>query len=298
MLRTSRVLALAACASLGVLAPAACSSSKSGGAPSGCEDDVCVGEGGAHADGSSSSGSGSGSGAHADSGSGSGSGSGSSSGAPTDSGSGGSSGGDAPHDSGADTSDGADAVALVPAFYVSPAGDDKNPGTLAQPFLTLGKAQTAMQASTTIKTTYVRAGTYDLKAATGTSNCDYGMGSTAIDLNAADAGETWSYYPPDGFGTAILDGGSTSTTTGVACAFAGSSAPKLTFVGLQMQHFQYSGIWVSSSPNLVARNNTIHDLTVGIFNIGGIVAHTSSDVTIANNFIHDVAYVGIGTWGG
>lgn len=263
-----------------------------------------MGEAGSHADGSSSSGAGSssgtgsGSGSHADSGAGSGSGAGSSSGAPTDSGSGGSSGGDAPHDAATDGPDGADAVALVPAFYVAPGGDDKNPGTLAQPFLTLGKAQSAMQASTTIKTTYVRAGTYDLTASSATSNCDYGMGTTAIDLNAADAGETWSYYPPDGFGTAILDGGSTSATTGVACAFAGNSAPKLTFVGLQMQHFQYSGIWVSSSPNLVARGNTIHDLTVGIFNIGGIVTHTSSDVTIANNFIHDVAYVGIGTWGG
>jgi hypothetical protein len=115
-------------------------------------------------------------------------------------------------------------VTLVPAFYVSPSGNDSAPGTLAQPFLTLQKAQSAMQGSASIKTTYLRAGTYALSASTATSNCDGGMGSTAIDLGSADSGETWSYYPPDGFGTAVLDGGSTSATTGVACAFAASGA--------------------------------------------------------------------------
>src|ERR1019366_5099324 len=44
-------------------------------------------------------------------------------------------------------------VTTVPAFYVSPSGHDTNAGTLAQPFLTLGKARSAMQASASIKTT-------------------------------------------------------------------------------------------------------------------------------------------------
>ena len=189
-------------------------------------------------------------------------------------------------------------VTLAPAFYVSPSGNDKNPGTLAQPFHTLGKAQAAMQGSSSMKTTYLRAGTYPLAASSTATNCDYGKGSSAIDLGAADAGETWSYYPPDGFGSAILDGGSTSTTTGIACAFAASNAPKVTFMGLQFQHLQYSAIWADSSPNLVASDNTIHDLTVGIFNIGGIALHASSDATVKNNYIHDVAYMGIGAWGG
>ncbi|MGB6026025.1 MAG: hypothetical protein WBG40_12585, partial [Candidatus Sulfotelmatobacter sp.] len=45
-------------------------------------------------------------------------------------------------------------------FYVAPNGNDNNPGTLAQPFATLGKAQSAMRASSSIKTTYIRAGLY------------------------------------------------------------------------------------------------------------------------------------------
>ncbi len=189
-------------------------------------------------------------------------------------------------------------VTLVPAFYVSPGGNDKSSGTLEHPFLTLGKAQSAMQASASIKTTYLRAGTYPLSASSETSNCDYGMGTAAINLGAKDTGETWSYYPPDGFASAVIDGGSTSPTTGVACAFAASSAAELTFIGLQFQHLQYSAIWVNSSPHLVASDNTIHDLTVGIFNIGGIAIHSSSDVTVKNNYIHDVAYMGVGAWGG
>jgi hypothetical protein len=189
-------------------------------------------------------------------------------------------------------------VALVPAFYVSPMGNDANPGTLTQPFLTPTKAQAAMLASMTVKTTYLRAGTYPLSASSGTSNCDGGMGTTAINLGAADSGETWAYYPPDGFASAVLDGGSTSPTTGVGCAFAASGASKLTFVGLGFQHLQDSAIWVNSSPNLVASENTISDLTVAIYNVGAIAIHASSDVTVTNNYIHDVAYMGIGAWGG
>jgi parallel beta-helix repeat protein len=189
-------------------------------------------------------------------------------------------------------------VATVVAFYVSPSGNDSDPGTLAKPFLTLEKAQSAMQASASIKTTYLRAGTYELSASSGTSNCDWGMGSTAINLGSTDSGETWSYYPPDGFASAVIDGGSTSGTTGVACAFAANNASNLTFIGLEFQHFQYSAIWANSSPSLVASDNTIHDLTVGIFNIGGVALHASSGATVKNNYIHDVAYMGVGAWGG
>jgi hypothetical protein len=188
------------------------------------------------------------------------------------------------------------AAPTTPAFYVSPSGDDTNPGTLAQPFLTLPKAQTAMRASASIKTTLLRAGTYAAVASTATSNCD-ASGSTAIDLGASDDGETWSYYPPDGYGTAIIDGGSTSTTTGLACGFAASGASNLTFIGLQLQRFQYSAIYANASPNLSVKDNTIHDLTVAVYNVGGIALHASSGASVENNYIHDVAYMGIGAWG-
>jgi hypothetical protein len=313
MLRGTGWIAMGACLWVGVIAPAGCGQSHSGDTgPSGCVEDVCgPGDGGSGGSGSSS---GSGQDASADS-----------TGGPapascTFDGQTVASGSSVTAYQAASVSPGSlcvsqsrvctngtlrgtyafasCSVTTVPAFYVSPTGDDTNPGTFAQPFKTLTKAQSAMQASASIKTTYLRTGTYPLAAATGTSNCDGGMGSSAIDLGSADSGETWSYYPPDGFGSAVIDGGSTSATTGVACAFAASSASNLTFIGLQFQHLQYSAIWVNSSPNLTASDNTIHDLTVAVYNVGGIAVHSSSGVTVKNNFIHDVAYMGVGAWGG
>jgi hypothetical protein len=80
-------------------------------------------------------------------------------------------------------------AALPAGFYVSPSGLDSNAGTLAAPFLTLGKCQTAMQGSLN-KVCYLRAGTYSMAA--------------GLTLGYVDQGETWSYYPPDGLNSATL----------------------------------------------------------------------------------------------
>src|SRR6266481_2645275 len=72
--------------------------------------------------------------------------------------------------------------AIVPAFYVATNGRDSNPGTLAQPFATIAKAQVSMQASST-KITYIRAGTYAPSAGSGCGNPD------AVELGGSDAGE-------------------------------------------------------------------------------------------------------------
>jgi hypothetical protein len=88
------------------------------------------------------------------------------------------------------------AVQVVPAlvgFYVGTNGSDSNAGTLDAPLASLGKCQTAMQNST-VKTCYIRVGTYT-PAATGTG-C---YGAVALILGNSDVGETWSYYPPDGY---------------------------------------------------------------------------------------------------
>src|ERR1043166_3081729 len=94
-------------------------------------------------------------------------------------------------------------------FYVGPNGSDNNPGTLSAPFATLPRAQQAMRSSS-VKTTYLLAGTYYPVP------IDTGGGDTvALRLDADDNGETWSYNPPDGIGSAIIDGGSTSASTGI-----------------------------------------------------------------------------------
>jgi parallel beta-helix repeat protein len=183
------------------------------------------------------------------------------------------------------------------AYYVATNGDDGNPGTLAKPFATLGKAQKAMQASTTIKTTYVRAGTY--KPAMTGGQCVWGNSAgSSIALSSADNRETWSFYPPDGYGSAILDGQSTMGNSGgtggngTGCAFGASQADGITIVGLQFQNYLYSAFWGYAVTHLTLEDNVVHDITAAS-NSGGIFVATSPGVVVQNNYVYDVAYMGI-----
>ncbi|HEY6461115.1 MAG TPA: right-handed parallel beta-helix repeat-containing protein [Polyangiaceae bacterium] len=207
-------------------------------------------------------------------------------------------------DSSSPDSSGSDspADATVPinpdAFYVSTTGDDTNPGTLAKPFLTLGQAQKAMQASKTSKTTYVRAGTYEPTASGG--SCVWGDASgSSIGLSSADAGETWSFYPPDGYGSAILDGQSTTGGSGgtggngTGCAFGASQMANVTIVGLQFQHYLYSAFWGWAVSGLTFEDNVVHDTTAASFSAGAVYLVASPGALVANNYVHDVAYMGI-----
>jgi hypothetical protein len=184
------------------------------------------------------------------------------------------------------------------AFYVATDGKDTNPGTFAQPFATLGKAQTAMRASSSTKTTYIRAGTYT-PASTG-GNCVWGNSAgSSIALSSADEGETWSYYPPDGYGNAILDGQSTVGNSGgtggngIGCAFGASQVANVTVVGLQFQNFLYSAFWGYAATGVVVRDNVIHDTMAAGFGIAAIMVVASPGAIVDNNYLYDLAYLGI-----
>jgi hypothetical protein len=224
----------------------------------------------------------------------------SSSGGSIDGGSGSSSGGSSDGGGTPDASDAGDGgVPIDPdAFYVATNGDDGNPGTLALPFATLAHAQTAMRASSNSKTTYVRAGTYQ-PPMTG-ATCLYGNAAgSAIELLAADQGETWSFYPPDGYGSAILDGQSTTGNSGgtggngVGCAFAASGASGVRIVGLQFERYLYAAFWGYQSPSVVVSDNVVHDTTAACFGAGGIIVINSPGATVMHNALHDLAYMGI-----
>lgn len=142
------------------------------------------------------------------------------------------------------------------AFYVSPTGNDANAGTLASPFLTLHQCAVAMRGSGT-KTCYIRAGSYtpaaqDASICNGTTTCAVGM------VSPTDNGETWSYYPPDGAGTADITGGSSSDTTGLFDIFYVGNTTGVTINGLKLHNFQFSAVASSGgNSSLTAINNTI-----------------------------------------
>src|SRR5882672_558741 len=176
---------------------------------------------------------------------------------------------------------------FAPGFFVSNAGNDSNPGTAASPFATISRAQTAMQGSST-KVTYIRAGTYTLTA-NASSNCGQ---TSAIYLTAADSAETFSYYPPDGAGTAIIDGGGVNDTA--FCLFFGSSTP-ITIDGLQIQNFAGHGIVAFWGPTTI-KNNTIHDIGYPTppNNGGGIsLQQNAQDSIVSHNYIYNIGNMGI-----
>jgi hypothetical protein len=177
---------------------------------------------------------------------------------------------------------------IGPAFYVATNGSDSNSGTLTAPFATLSKAQAAMRASPTIKTTYIRAGTYSYS---GSNNCT----EKVLDFTSSDNGETWSYYPPDGPGSAILDGGASSPSTGYLEGFAWDNADNITVNGLQFQHFcTYGAFNVNAynggtDSNTMIVNNIIHDM----YDVGIQAQNNVQNLTIANNYIYNIQNNGI-----
>jgi len=172
---------------------------------------------------------------------------------------------------------------IVPAFYVSTTGSDSNPGTLAAPFLTLGRAQQAMQNSS-IKTTYIRAGNYSPAGSVQSPN-----GNGVLNIGSSDSNETWSYYPPDGYGSAHITGGGTITTF-----MSINGATGVTVNGLDISNFTAVGIYATNgASNATIINNTVHDMPkLGIAwdDQGRAVNNT----LVAHNYLYNIGFQAIG----
>ncbi len=184
---------------------------------------------------------------------------------------------------------------LPEAFYIATNGNDNNPGTLSQPFATLHRAQKAMKDSSSIKTTYIRAGTYKPKTGIG---CNNGAGASVY-LTKTDNGETWSYYPPDGYNSAILDGQSTvgnsggSGGNGTGCAFSTDNASNITIVGLQFTNYRYSAFSADVGSNVKFLRNVIHNTRAAAWSASAVSTVCTPGILVKNNYLYDLAYAGI-----
>jgi hypothetical protein len=167
-------------------------------------------------------------------------------------------------------------------YHVSPSGNDTHTGTLDAPFLTLGKAQSAMR-SGNIKKTYLHSGLYS---------------GSQLFLTAPDNGETWQYYPPDGFNSAILD------STGLIYTIT-ISASKITINGIKIRNSISQGIIIEAGtgyPATIAEGNIIKNCEItGMTDPnyqgrlqGAIIAVGNTPSTqILHNYVHDVASMAI-----
>jgi hypothetical protein len=169
-------------------------------------------------------------------------------------------------------------VALAAGFFVSPSGSDSaGNGSLGSPWQTLGKAQRAMQASSTQKTTYLRAGVYQ-------------PGSNGLQLGGADDNETWSYYPPDGIDTAIIDGQSTRSGTGADVLIGVGGTSHVTLDGLTVRNFDGWGIGGYNASNLTVKNSVISNgYSTAQYGAQGVACGNDCiSWSILNNVMHDI----------
>jgi hypothetical protein len=181
------------------------------------------------------------------------------------------------------------------AFYISPTGNDTTGfGTLAAPWQSFSKAQTAMQGSSgTKELTYVRGGNY---APTSIANCQ-GQGHTCgISMGSADNGETFSYYPPDGYNSAIITGGSTAYGNGLWDVFLINSASNITINGLTIKNFQFGGVHSpGGSSGLIVENNAIFNgfVTTQANNAAGFTCYGCASTLVSHNVVYNMAAGGI-----
>jgi hypothetical protein len=159
---------------------------------------------------------------------------------------------------------------VTPSFYVSPSGSDTNDGSLSMPFLTLERAQSAMEKSP-VKTTYLMGGTY--------------VRSAALALRPIDKGESWIAYPGQ---KPVLDGGD---KVDIAISISGDS---IKIRWLTIQNYKLIGIHTQNVFDISIEDNTIKNISSTAFNQGGIVmVNNLTHVYVGHNSIENTRYAGI-----
>jgi hypothetical protein len=186
-------------------------------------------------------------------------------------------------------------TAAPAGYFVATNGSDSNAGTITAPFATLPKCQAAMDGSGgATLACYVRGGSY----APGSHNCS-GTGSCVLELTTADNGQTWSYYPPDGYDSADFTGGSTGPGNGINALINFHTINGLTIDGFTCEHFQYN-CFVSlnnrnaGANNVTIKNNIMHDITnSGPGGSGTIFLYNGTNISILHNVWYNTYEMGM-----
>jgi hypothetical protein len=174
-------------------------------------------------------------------------------------------------------------------FYVSTAGSDSNPGTLASPWLTIQHAASTVQAGDTV---YVLPGVYSESVNIGVSG------------SAAAGPVTFASYL--GQAGVIVDGtGLTLPTSGTQALFNIVNQSYVTIQGFEIRNYTTAnanatpaGIWVSGAGgNIQLLNNLVHNITTtseasgnafGIAVYGSSASASIDSITISGNQVYDL----------
>lgn len=165
-------------------------------------------------------------------------------------------------------------TAFATTYYVSPAGNDANPGTFSQPWLTIQKAASTLTAGDAV---LIRAGTYREMVA-------------PVNSGSAGAYITYAAYPGE---TVTLDGTGIDlpTDTGLFDIPHAANLKYIRVTGLNVTNSGTNdlaaGIRVEDADHImIDHNSTYHTRSSGI----GIWA--SSNVTVTENTIRMACYSG------
>ena len=151
---------------------------------------------------------------------------------------------------------------------------------------TLAQCQTNMQGNSTNKACYVRSGTYT--PASAGNNCSE-TGVLMI-LGSSDNGETWSYYPPDGVDSAIING-QASGATGNDMGICINSANNITINGLTIENVQLTGIGGTGTGDII-ENNIVHD-TTNTTSSTQCIDLNNGNFQILHNYVYNCTGMGI-----
>ena len=213
----------------------------------------------------------------------------------------------------------ASCAATQSAFYVAQAGNDANPGTADQPFATIARLQSMMEADG-VKTGFIGAGTYALAATENFSNADNGFSFEAvpgtkpvIESANASVGSLWLMSDVSGMtiqgltftggtqaavllqgssGNAIVANLFTSTTEGLRL-LGGSSNNAVS--GNVLTNSAASAIECQDASNGNVFDSNLIDGTGAVGTAGGgIYCHGVSNTVISHNEVENTAGIGIG----
>ncbi|HEU6447719.1 MAG TPA: immunoglobulin domain-containing protein [Verrucomicrobiae bacterium] len=140
------------------------------------------------------------------------------------------------------------------AYFVSPAGNDSNPGTLASPFLTIGKGLTAIGSGGQL---YLRGGVYPLSS-------KLGLSKTASPTNML---RIWE-YPGE---TPVID------FTGDSSDGISISGSWYHLKGIISTHAGHNGINISGANNIIEMCTTCSNANTG--------THITGSLNTSNNLV-------------
>jgi hypothetical protein len=168
---------------------------------------------------------------------------------------------------------------LAATYYVAPTGSNSNPGTSANPFLTLQAGVNAVRAGDTI---IVRDGTY---GPTG------GPGSMGVTINTSGSASAPITLKAENKGKAILD---CRMVCHAYFNFPSASGAYWVIQGFDIRNATNFGIVIypAGSNNLLIQGNIIHHIGNRVDTtaqgIAGIFTDANMNIVVDGNVIHDV----------